>query len=422
MSVGLKLLRACIEHTNESIVRKASSEFFLEEERPVLLYVKEHLDTYGALPTADEVTSAGHPLSTLRQSSSPDYYYDLLRKRFAYSEVNERHPRLVESMRSRDTDGVIEVLSEMLQEARRAIGTSSFTTISDELVGVASDYLEAKNAPGLRGVPTGWDTLDEATCGLMGGDLVVIAGRPSMGKSWLLMEMAYAASRANNPIAFISMEMGMRQIARRWLGRSTRINPNFIRSGEIGSHPEQRMMQAIDSESDRSPVHLLSGDMKKDCGAIEEMVLEFTPSCVYVDAAYLLSPSGRKMGYISRWESISEVIRELKQIAIRYDIPVVASVQFNRNQKNKSKKSFDLGDIAGSDSIPQDASIVLGVRDGASPNESTQRIIEVMKNREGESPRFATAFTFTPVDLSEVPLVEDGQGGEGTHADSDYIL
>ena len=214
----------------------------------------------------------------------------------------------------------------------------------------------------------------------------------------------------------------MRQIARRWLGRSTRINPNFIRSGEIGSHPEQRMMQAIDSESDRSPVHLLSGDMKKDCGAIEEMVLEFTPSCVYVDAAYLLSPSGRKMGYISRWESISEVIRELKQIAIRYDIPVVASVQFNRNQKNKSKKSFDLGDIAGSDSIPQDASIVLGVRDGASPNESTQRIIEVMKNREGESPRFATAFTFTPVDLSEVPLVEDGQGGEGTHADSDYIL
>lgn len=112
------------------------------------------------------------------------------------------------------------------------------------------------------------------------------------------------------------------------------------------------------------------------------------------------------------------MVQELKKLSIRYDIPVVISVQFNRNQKSKSKNPLDLSDIAGTDSIPQDASIVMGVRSGPSPNETNQRIIEVMKNREGETPKFATAFSFSPVRMHEVPLIEEGE--EGLAMDDDY--
>ena len=104
------------------------------------------------------------------------------------------------------------------------------------------------------------------------------------------------------------------------------------------------------------------------------------------------------------------VIRELKQMAIRFDIPIVLSVQFNRNQKKRSNKALDLGDIAGSDSIPQDASIVLGVRQGQPPFQERQRVIEGMKNREGMDATFAINFGFDPVDMSETEFIEQTEG------------
>jgi replicative DNA helicase len=257
----------------------------------------------------------------------------------------------------------------------------------------------------------------------MGGDLVVLAGRPSMGKSWLLMKMAFAAARSGRKTGLGSMEMSLKQISRRWLGMATKINPNFIRSGEVGTYSEERMFAEIDAEGERPPVQLLSGDMAKSVATIESMILEFQPEIVFIDAAYLLTPSGRKQGYISRWESITEVVHELKTLALRYDIPVVISVQFNRNQTNRSKKEFDLGDIAGSDAIPQDASIVIGVRDGPSPHEVDQRILEVMKNREGDTPVFATEFSFSPVCMDETPLIQEGSDQTSTNDETGgYVL
>jgi len=421
MSCGKNFLRVVLDQRDGSYIRKITEDLFQEDEIEGYRWVRDHLDRYGALPTIEEAVEQGHVLPQPRRASSPNHYIDQLKKRYAYSKVNERHPRLVEAMRGRDTDSVISVLSEMLQEARRATGGVSYSTIADQYDSVVTEYDEAKFTVGLRGITSGWETLDLATNGLMGGDLVVIAGRPSMGKSWLIMKMAHAACTSGARIAFCSMEMSLKQIARRWLGLSTGINPNLIRSGEIGTYSEERMMLEIEAQRHRHPIHLMAGDMAKSVAAVEGMVLEFQPTILFVDAAYLLTPSGKKNGYISRWESITEVIHELKMISLRHDIPVVISVQFNRNQKSKSKTAFDLGDIAGSDAIPQDASVVLGVRSGPIPNESCQRVIEVMKNREGDTPIFATDFSFSPVRMNEIPLVEEGDNTpEDDH--SSYVL
>lgn len=418
MSSGKNFLRVVIDSREVSYFRRATEDLFIEGEIETYRSVRSHLDTYGALPTTQELLDNGHELPEPRRASSAQYYLDQLRKRYAYSQVNQRHPRLVEAMRGRDTDSIVNILSEMLQESRRATGGSSYSTIADQFDVVLSEYNEAKRNPGLRGITTGWDTLNLATNGLVGGDLIVIAGRPSMGKSWLISHMAFSAAEADLKVAFCSMEMSLKQIARRWLGMKTGINPNFIRAGEVGTYSEERMLDIINDQRNKKHIHLLGGDMAKSVSSVEAMVLEFQPDILFVDAAYLLTPSGRKQGYVSKWESIAEVVQELKKLAIRYDIPVVISVQFNRNQKSKSKNPLDLGDIAGTDSIPQDASIVMGVRSGPSPNEATQRIIEVMKNREGETPKFATSFTFSPVRMHEVPLVEEGE--EGAAMDDDY--
>ena len=408
MSLGKNFLRVVLDSREAAFLRKVTEDLFQEGEIQGYVWVKAHLDLYGVLPTIQEAIEQTHIFPEPRNASSPQHYIDQLKKRYAYSKVNEKHPELVNSMRARDTDAVISVLADMLQEARRATGGASYSTMYDQYRIVEQEYREAKLRVGLRGITTGWDTLDVASNGVMGGDLVVIAGRPSMGKSWLIMQMAHAASKAGSSVAFCSMEMSLKQIARRWLGISTGINPNLIRAGEVGTYSEDEMIEEIEAQQHRSSIHLMGGDMAQSVAAVENMVLEFQPHILFIDAAYLLTPAGKKQGYINRWESITEVVHELKKRSLRYDIPVVISVQFNRNQKNKSKAAFDLGDIAGSDAIPQDASIVLGVRGGPSPNEGTQRIVEVMKNREGDTPRFATNFKFNPVRMNEIPLLEEG--------------
>ena len=426
MSAGKNFLRSVIDQDTPKLVRRVREDYFTEDELPAFHLLRDHLDTYGVLPTLEVMRTNGNPLPNIRgTAATSDYYLDRVRKRFAYTQVNERYPQLTECMKNRDIDGMVGVLRDMISNAASAVEAENYVTMAEELSGVRDAYLTAKNNPGLQGIPFGWPTLDAITGGAQGGDLVVVAGRPSMGKSWLLLFMAWLARQSGQSVALTSMEMSLRQIARRLLGMHLRINPNYIRDGELSTTAESRMLNAVEQlqEDGGPPLHLLAGDMSKQVGGIENMIVEFNPDIVFVDSAYLLTPSGQKRGYISRWESISEVVGQLKALALKYDKPMVISVQFNRNQKSSSRKELDLGDIAGSDSIPQDASIVLGIRKGPSPFQDSQRIIECMKNREGETGKFATAFSFSPVDFNEVPLVEvDGEeDNDGTEYDGGWM-
>jgi replicative DNA helicase len=413
MSTGLSFIRSTVAGGNWKLLRRAKVEMFTEEELPAFEFVQAYANQYKELPPLEVIAAEGFSLPTPRRTASPEYWLDTLKKRYAYTQVDERHPRLVQAMTSQNTDEMLAVLREMVAEASLAVGSERYTTLRDEVQAVKDDYLWARANPGLRGIPSGWSTLDLATMGFVGGDIVVVAGRPSMGKSYMLLEMINSAYLDGNSAALVSMEMTTMQMVRRWVGRRSGFNPNLIRDGGLSTYSHEALLRAVDEMTENeTPIYLLAGDMRKQVSGIEAMVQEFSPKILFVDAAYLLTPSGRKQGHISKWESISEVICELKQLAIRYDIPVVISVQFNRNQKSKGKKELDLGDIAGSDSIPQDASIVLGIRQGPAPYQRTQRIVEVMKNREGETPRFATAFSFNPVTMIEVPFSDEEEGEE----------
>ena len=150
-------------------------------------------------------------------------------------------------------------------------------------------------------------------------------------------------------------------------------------------------------------VYVVSGDMEKHVEGLESFVAETSPDIVLVDAAYLLTTEAKRKGGIAKWEQIGEVIGTLKKIGIRHDRPVVITVQFNRNVKNNEPtREMQLGDIAGSDAIPQDASIVMGVRRGQPPFDMVRRQVTVMKNREGAVGSFEVKFSFTPPCMEEI--------------------
>lgn len=399
-TIAEKLVVAALREGNNAIPFRISHDSLIGDEVELLNFVREHVSSHGQLP--DTVTLSSHGFTTPEAPEPTSYYVDELKRRAIWNHINNLNSQLRDAMTSQDSYAALDVVRQMAGGAGSLSTENTSSLLSNAAADVLSDYNEATHSEGLRGVTLGWDSLDAVTLGAQAGDLIVIAGRPGMGKSWCLIEMAYRAWISGSHIGLVTMEMGTLQVARRWIGRHSAINPNFIRAGQLSQWGESRLLETVEELQTGSGARcaIMSGDFEKSVSGVEAFMLENMPDVLYVDAAYLLSPSGARRGHVSKWEQISEVVGDLKRLALKTARPVVISVQFNRNLKKT--QGADLSDIAGSDSIPQDASVVLGITTGSAPHETTRRTITQLKNREGENVEFDINFSFTPVDLSEV--------------------
>lgn len=402
MSLGLQFIQRAIQEGNAAAIRAARPEWFIEDERAAFEATVNHIRQYGQLPSANALRAVSVTLPELRGGDSVQWFTDRLIARAAYRAVNELHPELASAMQSRDMESVESVLKTMATRCSSIRHRDSYSTLATEAARVVADFENAQRHVGLLGCSLRWEALNEVTLGAQGGDVITIVGRPGLGKSWVLNEIAYDNYILGRRGAFVSMEMGLKQIVRRFMARRSGANPSDIRKGEL---PEwaQADLRACVSEFESGPQwQFMAGDMQGNVGAIEAMVELFRPEILFVDSAYLLSPSARMNNGVSKWETIGQVIKELKRIAVSFDIPVVITVQFNRNQKKNSRKDMDLSDIAGSDSIPQDSSIVIGMRPGPPPYTDIVREMVMMKNREGDCVNWFINFGFRPVNFDEL--------------------
>jgi len=410
MSHGRLFIQSAIAEQQPAVLRRALPEYFLEEEMPLFEYVLAHHNRFGVMPGEGQLRENGFRLSPFESDQPIAYHLQRLQHRFIFNVVNDGLPEITNGMQAQDMDAVIDTFRHVLARAGNALQQNAATELSDEVQHVIDDYEYARRNPGLRGITLGLPTLDMLTLGAQPGDLIVTAGRPSLGKTNLLINSAYGAWLLHHRLLVISMEMQKLQITRRWVGRHTGLNPNLIRAGHLSQWGDQLLREGAQQITDAAGrVFLETGDYTRQVGGVEEMIEQFQPEAVYIDAAYLLSPEGVKKGYISRWESISEVVGQLKQLAMKYGIPIFITVQFNRNQKTNSTKNPDLGDIAGTDAIPQDASIVLGIQKAPAPYGDVRRLIHMMKSREGEVATVVINYLFEPVDFTEIQEEEEEQ-------------
>jgi replicative DNA helicase len=399
-SLGFQFIHSLVRSGNPSPLQDVQREFFVGDELPAYNFVVEHYNRHGRLPDVSTLSERGIP-RTLRASEPPSYYSQRLRSRFVYNLINERFPDITAAMRSRNSEEAFSVIQNISSLGAHVLNPATFTTLDTAAAEVLEDYALAKDTVGLRGVTFGYPTLDAATQGAQPGDLVVVAGRPSMGKSYILSEMAFKAWQAGNSLAIVSMEMNNLQVVRRFLGRMIGTNPGLIRSGRLSTWSERALRRRVAEISGMPPVFILSGDMDKSTDAVAKMVAEHLPSVVYVDAAYLLSPASKER-FNGKHEKLSQVQKELKQIAIKYDRPIIMTHQLNRNVKTKAKEAADMGDLAGTGSIEQDASIILTARYGPPPFETSTRQIDMLKNRDGIINDFKIRFSFDPLCFDEM--------------------
>lgn len=212
----------------------------------------------------------------------------------------------------------------------------------------------------ITGVPTGFDDLDLMTAGLQGGDLVIIAARPSMGKTAFCLNIVeHAALRAAKPVPSIvfSLEMGKEQLVQRLLCSVSRVDASRLRTGHLGESDWPKLTNGAGLLSE-APIFI---DDTPSISVLElrakarRLKAEHDLGLVVVD--YLQLMQGRNAE--SRQQEISEISRSLKALAKELHVPVVALSQLNRSLESRTDKRPMMADLRESGAIEQDADVIM---------------------------------------------------------------
>ena len=224
-----------------------------------------------------------------------------------------------------------------------------------------------QNEDGLVGVPTGLDDLDSRLGGLHKQDLIIIAGRPSMGKTALATNIAFHAAKniekkgIKSTVAFFSLEMSSEQLSTRILSEQARIKSNDIRRGKVSEKEFEKFIETsknifeLPLYIDETPAITIAA-ISNRARRIKRL---FGLELIVVDYIQLMK-SGRKLEY-NRVQEISEITQGLKALAKELNVPVLALSQLSRQVEQRDDKKPQLSDLRESGSIEQDADVVMFV-------------------------------------------------------------
>ncbi|GAB3182854.1 replicative DNA helicase [Nesterenkonia halophila] len=375
------------------------------------------VDLYGRGEPADVVTISDHltKRQELQRAGGPAYLHNLAQSvptaanaAFYGEIVRERAilRRLVEAgtkiaQLGHTADGEVESIVDEAQAEIYNVAenrqSEDYVALSEVLVPTIDEIeTNANHDGGLTGIPTGFRDLDDLTHGFHGGQMIIVAARPAMGKSTLALDFARAAAVTNGmTAAFFSLEMGRNEIAMRLLSAEAKIQFQDLRKGDIRDDDWDKMSLAVDKLNevplfiDDSPNMSLM-EIRAKCRRLKQ---KNNLKVIVLDYLQLLS-SGKRVE--SRQQEVSEFSRTLKLLAKELDVPIVALSQLNRGSEQRTDKRPQVSDLRESGSIEQDADMVLllhreEVYDKESPRAGEADII-VAKNRNGPTKDIVVAF------------------------------
>jgi replicative DNA helicase len=280
-----------------------------------------------------------------------------------------------------------------------------------EAIDTAVDEIErARGRDGeMIGVPTGFADLDELTNGLHGGQLIIVAARPGLGKSTLALDFARAATiRHHLPTIFFSLEMGRSEIAMRLLAAESTIGMTTLRKGNM-QQPDWDKLANIRGRIADAPLYIDDSpnmtlvEIRAKCRRLSQKV---GLKMVVIDYLQLMT-SGKKVE--SRQQEVSEFSRALKLLAKELNVPVVALSQLNRGPEQRADKKPALSDLRESGSLEQDADIVVLLhredayeRDAPPTGEAD---LIVAKHRNGRQDTIKVAFSGMYSRFSDMPRI-----------------
>ncbi len=329
-----------------------------------LVTVSEELSAKKILEEVGGISYLAELASSVPTSANIEHYAAIVAEKATLRRLITTATEVVQDGYTRQ-DAVDELLDETekkILEVSRRKNVKAFQNIQDVLLGAYDKIETLHNRKGhITGVPTGYTTLDRLTAGFQKNDLIIVAARPSVGKTAFALNIAQnvAKQAEGYGVAIFSLEMGAEQLVMRMLSAEGNIDAQKLRTGDLDSNDWRSLSLAVASLSktniyiDDTPGIRIS-EIRSKCRRLSQ---EQGLDMIMIDYLQLIQGSGNGRGE-NRQQEVSEISRSLKALARELEVPVIALSQLSRSVESRQDKRPMMSDIRESGSIEQDADIV----------------------------------------------------------------
>lgn len=345
------------------IIFDAMFELFKKGEPIDLISLSSRLKETKELENAGGMTYLASLVDTVPSSMNAKHYAEIVQKKHLMRQLIEASQHIAEIGFTEDSD-----IEELLDKAEKRIyevtnvsTSQKFVPLSHVLSG-AFERLDKLSQSGdeIRGIPTGFPEIDNKLAGLQRSDLIILAARPSMGKTSLALDIArMSAVKHGKSVGIFSLEMSAQQLVDRMLASEAQVDSWKLRTGKVRSDEEfDRISEALNrlSQSKIFIDDMPANNIIKMRSTARRLKSEHGLDLIIVDYLQLMSPTTRLKAE-SMVQQVTEISRSLKQLARELDVPVIALSQLSRAIEQRRGKP-QLSDLRDSGSIEQDADIV----------------------------------------------------------------
>ncbi|HWQ42014.1 MAG TPA: replicative DNA helicase [Desulfosporosinus sp.] len=355
-----------------------------------LVSVAEILRQQGRLEQVGGIATISEIARSVPSAANVEYYAKLVTEKALLRQLIRATSSILERgyEPGEEARGLLEEAEKLILDLSRRRVKDGFSFIRDVLLETFEkiEYLYA-NKGNLTGVPTFFTELDRMTSGWQPSDLVIIAARPSMGKTAMVLNMAQnAAVRAKVPVAVFSLEMSKEQLVQRMLCGEAMVDQQRVRTGELLDDDWPKLTRAVGPLSD-APIFIddtVGISLAELRSKARRMKMEHNLGMIVIDYLQLLSV-GKKTE--SRQQEVAQISRTLKGLARELKVPVIALSQLNRGVEQRQDKRPIMSDLLESGAIEADADVISFIyRDDYYNHESEKKGIAeliIAKHRNG---------------------------------------
>jgi len=397
------------------LIYEAMLELFAKSEPIDLLSMSSRLDEKKLLERVGGRTYLAELVNAVPSAGNVKHYANLVQRKAMMRNLISAADYLSELGydESRDIDELLDEAERKVYAVTNSPSLHKFIELKDTL-GEAWERLENlhRSQDELRGVRTGFRDLDNMLAGLQKSDLIILAARPSMGKTALALDIArQAATQYNVPVGIFSLEMSSQQLVDRMLAAESHVNAWKLRTGKLSTDAEfEQIRQALDRLS-KAPIYIddqPGSDILKMRSVARRLKSEKGLGLIIVDYLQLMAPTASRNSD-SLVQQVTEISRSLKHLARELDTPVLALSQLSRAVEQRRGRPR-LSDLRDSGSIEQDADVVMFIHREDKMNEESDRpnIAEILieKHRNGPVGKIELYFdegktTFLSIDKSD---------------------
>jgi len=330
-------------------------------------------------------------LDSVPSSANVGYYTCIVKDKMLLRELISTAGDILNSAYNQNGE-----MAEVLDEAEQKMFAITDKNISGsasalkDLVARSFELIENRQGIHVTGLPTGFYELDEWTCGLQDGEMIIVAGRPSMGKTSLALNIAeHIGLMEKTPVAIFSLEMGKQQLAERFLCSISEIDSQKVRRGLLSDADYKKLANAC-AELSETPIYI------DDTSTLTPLELRAKARrlkskhdirCVLVDYLQLMHLGSGRIE--SRQQEITTISRYLKALARELSIPVIVMSQLNRSPEGREGHRPRMSDLRESGSIEQDADVIMLLHredyykrneENYEPNNTAELIIAKQRN------------------------------------------